>query len=135
VSIKDTGEGIDDDIIPLLFTKFATKSQQGTGLGLYISKSIIEAHGGRIWAHNNHDMLDNGEKRGATFSFTLPLTTDKAVYYDDLVKKQMRSSVNLHRNKNYSIAILTTNWWNSKRRGKVYILMILKYHVAYVSPF
>ncbi|MFL6457686.1 MAG: sensor histidine kinase, partial [Nitrososphaeraceae archaeon] len=50
VSIKDTGEGIDDDIIPLLFTKFATKSQQGTGLGLYISKSIIEAHGVRIWA-------------------------------------------------------------------------------------
>ncbi|MFL6315611.1 MAG: sensor histidine kinase [Nitrososphaeraceae archaeon] len=88
VSIKDTGEGIDDDIIPLLFTKFATKSQQGTGLGLYISKSIIEAHGGRIWAHNNHDMLDNGEKRGATFSFTLPLTTDKAVYYDDLVKNK-----------------------------------------------
>jgi signal transduction histidine kinase len=80
VTIKDTGEGIDDDIIPLLFTKFATKSQQGTGLGLYISKSIIEAHGGRIWAHNNHDMLDNGEKRGATFSFTLPLTIDKSVY-------------------------------------------------------
>ncbi|MFL6377554.1 MAG: ATP-binding protein [Nitrososphaeraceae archaeon] len=78
VSIKDTGEGIDDDIIPLLFTKFATKSQQGTGLGLYISKSIIEAHGGRIWAENNNDKADNGEKKGATFSFTLPLTIDKA---------------------------------------------------------
>jgi signal transduction histidine kinase len=78
VSIKDAGEGIDDDIIPLLFTKFATKSQQGTGLGLYISKSIIEAHGGRIWAENNNDKADNGEKKGATFSFTLPLTIDKA---------------------------------------------------------
>jgi two-component system sensor histidine kinase VicK len=78
VSIKDTGEGIDHDIIPLLFTKFATKSQQGTGLGLYISKSIIEAHGGRIWAENNIDKADNGKKKGATFSFTLPLTIDKA---------------------------------------------------------
>jgi two-component system, OmpR family, sensor histidine kinase VicK len=67
VTIKDTGEGIDDDIIPLLFTKFATKSQQGTGLGLYISKSIIEAHGGRIWAENNPD-----GKRGAIFTFSLP---------------------------------------------------------------
>jgi two-component system, OmpR family, sensor histidine kinase VicK len=77
VTIKDTGEGIDDDIIPLLFTKFATKSQQGTGLGLYISKSIIEAHGGRIWAENNSDIVDNKKKTGATFSFTLPLTIDK----------------------------------------------------------
>jgi two-component system, OmpR family, sensor histidine kinase VicK len=77
VSIKDTGVGIDADIIPILFTKFATKSQHGTGLGLYISKSIIEAHGGRIWAQNNNDMVDDGEKKGATFSFTLPLTIDK----------------------------------------------------------
>jgi two-component system, OmpR family, sensor histidine kinase VicK len=77
VSIKDTGGGIEADIIPILFTKFATKSQHGTGLGLYISKSIIEAHGGRIWAQNNNDMVDDGEKKGATFSFTLPLTIDK----------------------------------------------------------
>jgi two-component system, OmpR family, sensor histidine kinase VicK len=77
VSIKDTGGGIDADIIPILFTKFATKSQHGTGLGLYISKSIIEAHGGRIWAQNNNDMVDDGEKKGATFSFTLPFTIDK----------------------------------------------------------
>ena len=59
----------------VLFTKFATKSQRGTGLGLYISKSIVEAHDGRIWAHNND--LNNGDKKGATFSFTLPLTIDK----------------------------------------------------------
>ena len=67
VSIKDSGEGIHPDILPRLFTRFATKSFTGTGLGLYISKYIVEAHGGRIWAENNH----NGE--GATFRFSLPL--------------------------------------------------------------
>jgi signal transduction histidine kinase len=77
VSIKDTGEGIDADIMPVLFTKFATKSQHGTGLGLYISKSIVEAYGGKIWAQNNNDIVNNGSKKGATFSFTLPLTKDK----------------------------------------------------------
>jgi signal transduction histidine kinase len=55
LSVKDTGSGIDPDIMPRLFTKFATKSDIGTGLGLYISKNIIEAHGGRIWAENNAD--------------------------------------------------------------------------------
>ena len=68
IEVKDTGEGIHPDIMPRLFTKFATKSDQGTGLGLYISKNIVEAHGGRIWADNNKD------GKGATFSFTLPLT-------------------------------------------------------------
>jgi signal transduction histidine kinase len=67
LSVKDTGSGIDPDIMPRLFTKFATKSHIGTGLGLYISKSIIEAHGGRIWAENNSD------RTGATFSFSLPI--------------------------------------------------------------
>ncbi|HZE79076.1 MAG TPA: ATP-binding protein [Nitrososphaeraceae archaeon] len=68
VSIKDTGSGIDPDILPRLFTKFSTKSETGgTGLGLFISKSIVEAHGGRIWAENNRD----GSK-GATFAFSLP---------------------------------------------------------------
>jgi signal transduction histidine kinase len=67
VSVKDTGTGIDPDIMPRLFTKFATKSNTGTGLGLFISKSIIEAHGGRIWAENNKD------GKGATFYFSLPL--------------------------------------------------------------
>jgi signal transduction histidine kinase len=70
VNIKDTGTGIDSEILPRLFTKFATKSQTGgTGLGLFICKGIIEAHGGRIWAENNTD----GEK-GTTFYFTLPLS-------------------------------------------------------------
>lgn len=64
VSIKDSGIGIDPQIQPRLFTKFATKSHTGTGLGLFISKNIIEAHGGRIWAENN----SNG--KGATFSFS-----------------------------------------------------------------
>ncbi|TLY00955.1 MAG: HAMP domain-containing histidine kinase, partial [Thaumarchaeota archaeon] len=67
ISVKDNGDGIDFEILPQLFTKFATKSDKGMGLGLYISKSIVEAHGGRIWATNNE-----GEK-GATFSFSLNL--------------------------------------------------------------
>jgi CheY-like chemotaxis protein len=65
--VTDTGQGIDPEIMPRLFTKFATKSIVGTGLGLYISKRIIEAHGGKMWAGNNSDGI------GATFSFTLPL--------------------------------------------------------------
>ena len=67
IRMKDTGVGISSEIYPKLFTKFATKSYQGTGLGLYISKSIIEAHGGKICAENNSD------GRGATFTFTLPI--------------------------------------------------------------
>ncbi len=68
VSVKDSGQGIDPDIFPKLFTKFATKSEfGGTGLGLFISKSIVEAHGGKIWAENNPN------EKGATFSFSLPL--------------------------------------------------------------
>ncbi len=67
VSIKDTGIGIDAAIMPKLFTKFASKSFQGTGLGLYISKNIVESHGGKIWAENNKD------GKGATFSFSLPV--------------------------------------------------------------
>ena len=67
VSAKDTGSGIDLEIMSRLFTKFTTKSQTGIGLGLFISKSIIEAHGGRIWAENNKD------GKGATFTFRLLL--------------------------------------------------------------
>ena len=67
VTVKDTGTGLHPDILPRLFTKFATKADAGTGLGLYISKSIVEAHGGRMWAENNSDGI------GAAFSFSLPL--------------------------------------------------------------
>jgi two-component system sensor histidine kinase VicK len=70
VSVKDTGIGIHPDILPRLFQKFATKSYQGTGLGLYISKSIVEAHGGTMWAENNVDVVS-----GCTFYFTLPVAT------------------------------------------------------------
>jgi signal transduction histidine kinase len=66
VSIKDNGTGIDPDIFPRLFERFASKSFKGTGLGLFICRSIVEAHGGRIWAENNRD-------KGATFHFTLPI--------------------------------------------------------------
>jgi two-component system, OmpR family, sensor histidine kinase VicK len=67
VGVKDTGTGIDSEILPRLFSKFASKSSKGTGLGLFISKNIIEAHGGKMWAENNAD------GRGATFSFNLPI--------------------------------------------------------------
>jgi signal transduction histidine kinase len=66
VNVKDTGQGIDVSMLPRLFTKFASKSYHGTGLGLFISKGIVEAHGGKIWAKNNVDGI------GATFSFSLP---------------------------------------------------------------
>jgi two-component system sensor histidine kinase VicK len=69
VSIKDTGTGIDPVILPRLFTKFASRSEGGgTGLGLYISKSIIDAHRGEIWSENKI------KGRGATFCFSLPLS-------------------------------------------------------------
>lgn len=68
VTIKDSGPGIDPEIIPHLFTKFKTKSEKGLGLGLYISKSIVEAHHGKIEAYNNPN------SKGATFVVTLPLT-------------------------------------------------------------
>jgi len=70
ITVKDSGKGIDLEMMPRLFTKFATKSQHGIGLGLYISKSIIEAHGGKIWAENNTN------EKGANFSFTLPASTN-----------------------------------------------------------
>ena len=67
VEIKDTGTGINSEMMPRLFEKFATRSISGTGLGLYISKSIVDSHGGRIWAYNNKD------GKGATFTFALPV--------------------------------------------------------------
>jgi signal transduction histidine kinase len=66
IMVNDKGMGIDKSIIEKMFTKFVTTSDGGTGLGLYVSKSLIEAHGGRIWAYNNTD------EQGATFCFTLP---------------------------------------------------------------
>jgi two-component system sensor histidine kinase VicK len=72
ITVRDTGQGIDPEIFPKLFTKFATKSFQGTGLGLFISINIVEAHGGKIWAENNINA--NGVKKGSVFYFTLPIT-------------------------------------------------------------
>jgi signal transduction histidine kinase len=67
ITVKDTGVGIDSEILPRLFSKFTTKSEKGTGLGLYISKNIVERHGGKIWAANNAD------GKGATFIFSIPI--------------------------------------------------------------
>jgi two-component system, OmpR family, sensor histidine kinase VicK len=74
--VKDSGAGIDREILPRLFTKFATKSYKGTGLGLYISKSIIEAHEGRICTENNVN------DRGATFSFRLRVSKQQPTCAD-----------------------------------------------------
>ena len=70
ISIRDRGTGIDPEIQEKLFTIFVTKSETGSGLGLFISKGIVEAHGGKIWAENNAD------GKGATFSFSLPISED-----------------------------------------------------------
>ena len=72
VSVKDTGEGIASEMLPRLFTRFATKSFAGTGLGLFVSKHIVEAHDGEIWAENNV------EGKGATLSFSLPIIQIKS---------------------------------------------------------
>lgn len=71
VTVRDSGPGIDAEILPNLFTKFVTKSDRGTGLGLFIAKSIIDAHGGIIWAENNFT------QRGAIFIFTIPLSEEE----------------------------------------------------------
>ncbi len=68
VTVKDTGQGIDAEILPKLFSKFTTKSEQGVGLGLFICKTIVEAHGGRIGPENNP------EGKGAAFTFSLPVS-------------------------------------------------------------
>lgn len=67
INITDRGTGIDPEILPKLFSKFATKSYKGTGLGLYISKNIVDAHGGKLLASNNTDA------NGATFTIMIPL--------------------------------------------------------------
>ena len=67
IAIKDTGIGIDPEVLPKIFTKFTSRSSQGTELWLYISKNIVEAHGGRIWAKNNED------GKCAAFYFTMPV--------------------------------------------------------------
>ena len=89
VSVKDSGPGISSEMFPRLFEKFASKSFQGTGLGLFISKNIVEAHGGKIWGENNirnennhianhgEDVEEKGRGRGACFYFTLPIANEQ----------------------------------------------------------
>ena len=66
IGISDTGKGISTKILPKLFEKFVTDSDFGTGLGLFITRKLVEAHGGKIWAFNNPD------RNGSTFVFSLP---------------------------------------------------------------
>ena len=77
VMIKDSGIGIDNEILPRLFTKFATKSDQGTGLGLFIVKKIIEAHGGMTKAEKNSNGI------GSTFYFTLPIVKTSEIVINE----------------------------------------------------
>ena len=86
ISVKDTGEGINPEILPRLFSKYATKSFEGNGLGLglFICKSIVEAHGGKIWAENNNNNNNNNgngivdiKEKGSTFYFTLPVNNQQ----------------------------------------------------------
>ena len=77
VTVKDNGIGIDAEILPKLFEKFASKSYQGTGLGLFISKNIMEAHGGKIWAENNGNNKD-ARRGGAIFRFSLPISKENS---------------------------------------------------------
>jgi signal transduction histidine kinase len=84
VSVKDTGTGIDPEILPRLFSKFVTKSERGgTGLGLFICKSIVEAHGGKIWIENNNIYKEKG---GATFSFSLPIMKQQPINVEQIDK-------------------------------------------------
>ncbi len=78
ISIKDTGSGISPEMFPRLFSKFASKSFEGTGLGLFIAKSIVEAHGGKIWAKNNAD------GKGAAFTMSLPILTHGPIYRESI---------------------------------------------------
>jgi signal transduction histidine kinase len=84
VSVQDSGAGVDPEVKPRLFEKFVTKSTNGTGLGLYLCRRIIEAHGGRIW----HDETHNG--RGATFSFVLPIDQHPVLADADKVATELR---------------------------------------------
>jgi len=79
VSVDDNGIGIDEHIASRLFSKFATSSENGVGLGLYISKNIVEAHDGKIWAQNNLN------KNGATISFQIPIN----IHFEDLTNHQV----------------------------------------------
>ena len=87
VTVKDTGEGIDSEILPKIFSKFITKSYEGLGLGMYISKNIVEAHGGKIWTENKNNNK-NGNP-GAIFYFTLPLSKEMGTSNNNIDKKRL----------------------------------------------
>ena len=75
VNIKDTGTGLSPAILPKLFSKFVSTDSGGTGLGLFVSRNIVEAHGGKIYAQNNDDGI------GAMFSFTIPKVANSQIYH------------------------------------------------------
>jgi signal transduction histidine kinase len=75
VNIKDTGTGLSPKILPMLFSKFVSTDSGGTGLGLFVSRNIVEAHGGKIQAQNNDDGI------GAMFSFTIPKMANSQIYH------------------------------------------------------
>ena len=85
LTISDSGRGIDPEILPNLFTKFVSKSRKGTGLGLYISKKLIETHGGKIWAENCYD--ENNKIEGSKFTLTLPSKDNEELHNYIIIRK------------------------------------------------
>jgi signal transduction histidine kinase len=86
VTVEDSGSGINPEVMPKLFDKFVTKSEKGTGIGLYISKKMVEAHGGKIWGENNL------AGPGAIFGFTLPLADAVMSGMQDHVVEQQKQA-------------------------------------------
>jgi two-component system sensor histidine kinase VicK len=72
IKVKDIGTAINPEILPRIFSKFASNSFEGTGLGLFVCKSIVEALDCKVWAENNNNNINTQRERGGTFSFTLP---------------------------------------------------------------
>ena len=97
VSICDKGKGISSEVMNHLFEKFISRSDSGTGLGLYISKNIIEAHKGKIWASNNQNGI------GSTFSFSIPVELKSMTRIRTRTKRWNKSSLNHIKDQIYSL--------------------------------
>jgi two-component system sensor kinase FixL len=80
VAVRDCGTGIASEGLDRIFQSFYTTKRDGLGMGLSISRSIVQAHGGRLWAENNAE-------RGATFYFTVPVAGDQSLSAADAVPK------------------------------------------------
>jgi signal transduction histidine kinase/CheY-like chemotaxis protein len=89
ISVRDKGSGINTELRKKLYEKFATGTFGGTGLGLFISKSIIESHGGNLWFEENED------GKGVTFFFTLPIYNEKPLkpFGENKISKEPKNAI------------------------------------------